>query len=175
MISTKTIPHKQQILVDSSCSSCHTAYQLNQPEKLRNPVQKRSFYISQHFTELYPNTPLYLYTLISVLYFPKSASGLPNPNSLWEGGEGRIFPCSDQQAVHTEACSQARILNLQKSFLKVPYVQKSFLYRTSTLCSRPRSACSLFKYIYAFVLILCMFTMYVCCISFVLLNKICLN
>ena len=50
--------------------------------------KKRCFHISQHFTELYPNTPLYPFKIISVLYFPKSASGLPSPNSLWEGEVG---------------------------------------------------------------------------------------
>ena len=49
----------QQILLNSSCSSCPTVCQSYQPEKLRNPVQKRCFHISQHFTEVYSNTPLH--------------------------------------------------------------------------------------------------------------------
>ena len=74
--------HKQQIFLDSSCLSCHTVCQSYQPEKIRNPVQKRCFHIhnvSQHFTEVYPNTPLYLLCCIFL-----NLRGLSNLNSLWE-------------------------------------------------------------------------------------------
>ena len=82
--------HKQQILLNSFFVGLATqSVKQQQPGKFRKPVQKRCFHISQHFTELYQNTPLsdskIFDKFISVLYFTKSASGLTNSNSLWGG------------------------------------------------------------------------------------------
>ena len=111
MISTKN-PQKQQILLVLFAKQRVNHISLTYLEILF----KNAVFIHPNTSQNYIQIRPCIFKLISVLYFSKSASGLPNSNSLWRGG--MICPCSDQLAVHTEACSQTRILNLQKSFLK---------------------------------------------------------
>ena len=84
--------------------------------------------------------------LVFVLYFPYAASRLPNPNSVWEGGGGRIF-----HALSSRSFTQRHVHKLEfYKFLDSSVHSKKLFIYNSTLCSYPMSVYSLFNYIYSF-------------------------